>query len=93
MKQLKRKDCGDNNSSNYLKLLEKFLMLNFLLCQLKLGSTNFAINKKLLKCKYYRDNNSSNYLQLFEKFLMLNSLGYKLNLTAPTSLSNETVEM
>ena len=34
---------GDNNSSKNVKLLEKFLMLNFLLCQLKLGSTNCAI--------------------------------------------------
>ena len=93
MKQLKCKYYGDNNSSKNVKLLEKVPYVELSLISIELDSPNFAINMKLLKCKYYQDNNSSNYLQLFGQFLMLNSLWYKLNLTALTSLSNETAEM
>ena len=76
-----------------MSIARKVAYIELSLISIELDSTNFAINMKLLKCKYYGDNNSSNYLQLFRKFLMLNSLWYKLNLTELTSLSNEKAEM
>ena len=39
------------------------------LISIELDSTKFAINMKLLKCKYYGDNNSSRNVKLLESSL------------------------